>query len=101
MRGILSELEAKAPEIQRMKDDYAEVLKVDEFGYDETLLQFLYLIISYMCVFLMSRNQMSQSTYKKLEVATKERMDALAREDEAQRERAYCKRELERLKQRV
>lgn len=28
MRDILSELEAKAPEIQKMKEDYAEVLKV-------------------------------------------------------------------------
>jgi hypothetical protein len=71
LRGILSELEAKAPEIQRLKDEYAETIK------------------------------MSKSTFSKLEVATEERMAALQREEEAQRERALTRRENDALKQQV
>lgn len=71
LRGILSELEAKAPEVQRLKEEYAETIK------------------------------MAKSTFIKLEVATAERMEALQREELAQRERALARRENEALKQQV
>lgn len=44
---------------------------------------------------------MSQDTYKKLENVTKERLDALRRQEEAERERAMFKREADGLKHRV